>query len=271
MPGTASGLRSDPAARLATLQRGRPEWRRWLALLSEIRRELEGDPWLPASLPTPDPVPPAPLLYGHTIQVDTGRAEQLVHRLASAAAIRYRPDRDEVRRLLAAAIREDESELTDPALSAVARLAVIPVLLGYSRALQGRVSPAWRQGYCPVCGAWPTLAERRGLDRSRWLRCGRCGAGWEVEPLWCSYCGERDHRQLGSLVVEGAGDTLKVDTCESCRGYLKSLAVLQGLPPFELLLQDLETVELDLVARERGYGRPAGVASHESRVTIEGL
>jgi FdhE protein len=76
-----------------------------------------------------------------------------------------------------------------------------------------------------------------------------------VEPLWCSYCGERDHRKLGSLVLDGVGDTLKVDTCESCRGYLKSVATLQTIPPFELLLQDLETVELDLVALERGYER----------------
>jgi len=247
MPGTASGLRSNPAARLAALQLERPEWARWLALLSEIRRELDDQQWQP---------------HDQTIHLDTGRAQHLVHRLADAAAIGYRPDRSEVRRLLAAAIREDESELTklaaeggiDPGvLSAVARLAIVPVLRGYSR---GFASSAWRHGHCPACGSWPTLAERRGLDRSRWLRCGRCCAGWEVEPLWCSYCGERDHRQLGSLVVDGAGDTLKVDTCESCRGYLKSVAVLQALPPFELLLQDLETVELDLIAVNRGYVRP---------------
>jgi FdhE protein len=47
-----------------------------------------------------------------------------------------------------------------------------------------------------------------------------------------------------------------VETCASCRGYLKSIATLQGIPPFELLLRDLETVEFDLVAVERGYGRP---------------
>jgi FdhE protein len=86
-----------------------------------------------------------------------------------------------------------------------------------------------------------------------------------VQPLWCTYCGERDHRKLGSLVPEGEGDMLKVETCESCRGYLKSLATLQAMPPFELLLRDLETVELDLVAVERGYGRPKPVTSRESR------
>jgi hypothetical protein len=31
---------------------------------------------------------------------------------------------------------------------------------------------------------------------------------------------------------------------------------LQAIPAFELLLRDLETVELDLIAMDRGYGRP---------------
>jgi FdhE protein len=82
-----------------------------------------------------------------------------------------------------------------------------------------------------------------------------------VEPLWCTYCGERDHRKLGTLVPDVPRDPLQVDTCESCRGYLKSVATLQAMQPFELLLQDLETVELDLVARERGYVRPESVTS----------
>jgi FdhE protein len=57
-------------------------------------------------------------------------------------------------------------------------------------------------------------------------------------------------------VPEEQGERLNVETCASCRGYLKSVATLQAIPPFDLLLQDLETVELDLIALERGFGRP---------------
>ncbi|MGH7644152.1 MAG: hypothetical protein ACREMR_01065, partial [Gemmatimonadales bacterium] len=46
--------------------------------------------------------------------------------------------------------------------------------------------------------------------------------------------------------------------CETCRGYLKAVTTLQALPPVELAVRDLETVELDLVAVERGYTRPDG-------------
>jgi FdhE protein len=278
MQGTTSRLRTDPASRLAGLRRDRPEWTTWLALLSELRGALgdAGSRDLVTLIPagTTGVTQGAPLLQSYTLlELDTGWLQQLVHRLAAAANHGtsgaqplgpYRPDRGEVVRLLSAVTREDRDDLAAIAakagvepgpLASIAYLAAIPVLANCARLLQSQLPHAWSQGYCPLCGAWPVLAEQRGLDRTRWLRCGRCTGAWEVEPLWCSYCGERDHRKLGSLVLDGAGDTLKVDTCESCRGYLKSIATLQAIPPFELLLQDLETVELDLVALERGYER----------------
>ena len=285
MQGTTSRLRADPAARLAGLRRERPEWGAWLALLSEVGPALESDDHqdLVRLMPSlaGDGVP---LLHLSTLELDAAGLQQLVHRLAAtvkdetgaASLSGYRPDGDEVVRLLGAAIREDSTAIVDIAaaagvepgpLASIAHLAAMPVLARCARLLQHRLPVTWPHGYCPVCGAWPVLAERRGLDRTRWLRCGRCASGWEAEPLRCSYCGERDHRRLGLLLLEGAGDRVKVDTCERCHGYLKSLATLQQIPPFELLLQDLETVELDLVALERGYERPEPVNRLEIRVT----
>jgi FdhE protein len=89
--------------------------------------------------------------------------------------------------------------------------------------------------------------------------------------LCCIYCSEREHERLGSLVLEDEGERLKVETCASCRGYLKSVATLQGIPAFELLLQDLETVELDLVALDRGYQRPQEIGFQlDARVVPRG-
>ncbi len=167
--------------------------------------------------------------------------------------------------LLLAAVRQQRTEMgalaeaagvDRGALTSVAHLAAFPLLQSCGRLLAEQVPHFWPHGYCPVCAAWPILAERRGLDRSRRMRCGRCAGEWEMQWLCCAYCGERDHERLGSLVPEGNGEMLKVETCSSCQGYLKSVATLQGIHPFELLLQDLDTVELDLVALERGFGRP---------------
>lgn len=273
MQRTATGLRVGPAARLAELERQRPEWQTWLTLLREAERALRDPGWhaplhdreLDGMLAVTSDR--APLLHGRTLSVDAGRVEALVRRLASQALQGdiYRPSSVDAMRLVAAALRQDLEEIgalagaagiDRGALTSIAYLAAFPLLQSCGRVLDNHVPRSWKHGYCPICGAWPTLAERRGLDRSRRLRCGRCGGEWQVQWLCCIYCGEREHEHLGSLVPEEQGERLNVETCCSCRGYLKSVATLQGIPPFELLLQDLETVELDLVALERGYGRP---------------
>src|SRR2546422_4393591 len=73
----------------------------------------------------------------------------------------------------------------------------------------------------------------------------------------CVYCGERDHERLGSRVIAGRVEGRTVETCASCHGHLKSLATLQAVAPPDLLVSDLQTVELDLAAWERGF-RPPG-------------
>lgn len=285
MQGTASGLRTDAAARLVELQRQRPEWHSWIAMLGEVERALSDEAWgTPlgdAEVGTVSGSPAdAPLLQGRTVRLDADRVRRLVRRLASQASqgdagsrsLRaYRPSAADAVRLLEAAVRQDLAELgalahqagVDPrALTSVAHLAAFPLLQCCGRLLEDRVPRHWPHGYCPICAAWPILAERRGLDRTRRLRCGRCGGEWEVQWLYCIYCGEREHERLGSLVLEERQEKLKVETCASCRGYLKSVATLQEIPAFELLLQDLETVELDLVALDRGYGRPEECGFH---------
>ncbi|HWN19732.1 MAG TPA: formate dehydrogenase accessory protein FdhE [Gemmatimonadales bacterium] len=280
MQRTASGLRADTAARLAELERQRPEWHAWFRLLSEAERALDDAGWRTPldGAESGDKFVDSedvPLLNGRALQVDADVAQRLVRRLASTAAVGHLPDAASLRwyrpsaadavALIEAAVRQDLTELAALAdaagtergpLISVAHLAALPLLQSCGRLLADQVPRHWPHGYCPICGAWPILAERRGLDRSRRLRCGRCAAEWEVQWLCCAYCDERDHERLGSLVAEDGGETLKVETCSSCQGYLKSIATLQGIPSFELLLRDLETVELDLVAVQRGYGRP---------------
>jgi FdhE protein len=284
MHGTTRGLRSDFSSRLAELERRQPEWRAWLRLLAEVGDALEEDgaptPFAAVELgPSADaPAGVAPLLHGRMLMVDGARLQRLVHRLASIASAResgdlpsaaslrdYRPSRAEAVTLLEAAVQQDRAAIdalavaagVDPAaLGSLGELAALPSLHACRRVLEASVPRHWPHGYCPICAGGPLLVEHRGLDRSRWARCGRCGAAWAAEWLRCLYCGEREHARLGSLVPEAGGDVLKVETCASCRGYLKSVATLVPVPPLELLLRDLETVELDLVALDRGYRRP---------------
>jgi FdhE protein len=280
MPRTTGGLRTDATSRLSELQQQRPEWEVWTRLLAIVEQSAQDDDWSTAlsepDLGTESSASPAdaPLLHRRCLLANLSGIHRLVVRLAAAAPTgsveggipdHYRPSEAEALSLVSAAAVQDNDGietlaatrgLNSGALATLAHLSAYPLLQSCGRQLETGISPSWQHGYCPVCSAWPTLAERRGLDRSRRLRCGRCSTQWEVPWLYCIYCGERNHERLGTLEADGQGEVLKVETCATCRGYLKSIATLQGFPAFELLLQDLETVEFDLVALERGFTRP---------------
>ena len=129
----------------------------------------------------------------------------------------------------------------------------------------------WDRGYCPVCGSWPTLAELIGAEKRRVLRCGRCGTAWSWLVLLCPYCGNDDHRSLGTLTPADVrpGSALpgpaeshsrdRVDVCERCRGYLKAVPSFTPVSTVRLAAEDVATVHLDVGAREAGYMRPGTV------------
>jgi FdhE protein len=146
----------------------------------------------------------------------------------------------------------------DAALTAtVLRLVSYPALAHLAARLAPlRETATWEHGYCPTCGSWPLLGEFRGLDQTRLLRCGLCATAWPFARLRCSFCDNRDHRQLGYLHVDGEQDSCRAATCDACRGYVKMVFTLESLSAPRLLVTDLTTLHLDLAAAERGYFVP---------------
>jgi FdhE protein len=111
----------------------------------------------------------------------------------------------------------------------------------------------WSHGYCPACGSWPALAEIH--DSHRVLRCSFCARAWELKSLSCVYCAAGGDK---FVIFAGSADRpdQRVEICGGCGGYLKTVDVAE-LSPFPLLaIADLETMALDMMAMERGYGRP---------------
>jgi FdhE protein len=170
----------------------------------------------------------------------------------------------------------------DPeALAQLVDLALQPVLWEARAQIAALVDPetldAWYRGFCPVCGSWPVLSELVGSERRRVLRCGRCGSGWPWIVLLCPYCGNDDHRTLGTLheaadddagsggaAASGTGEraaapAARVDTCERCHGYLKGIAAFASYPAVRLAAEDVATLHLDIAARAAGYRRPGEV------------
>ena len=237
----------------------------------------------PASLPTQRlPTfrlrsPGTPLLAGARIPIDAPLADRWVRRVLTMAsevgpeAIGLRAGASDValnaRAFLEAAVDADGDrmdalarslDIDSGALAAVAAIAVMPLLHALHRRFGPleALDPRWDEGWCPLCGGWPHLAEQRGLERTRRLRCARCGGDWAQPGVRCPYCGVVGHEARAALVSEQDGEARKVETCSTCRGYLKSVSTLHAWADDEVALTDLATVDLDLVALERGFERP---------------
>jgi FdhE protein len=112
----------------------------------------------------------------------------------------------------------------------------------------------WLRHYCPTCGSAPAMAQLVGADagRRRLLSCGCCRTRWEFRRTKCPFC-ENDSQRLASVTV-GGETGLRIDYCESCRGYLKTY---DGQGDEGLLLSDWTTLHLDLIAQDRGLKRLA--------------
>jgi FdhE protein len=255
-----------------------PEAASWLGVLAVTLEECGSPAWestaaaatLRSELPSG-----APLIAGARIFINAGLADHWMRRLLTiaaeagpeAASLRVAasdPGRDGLA-LLEAAINADGERIADfaralavnpEALTAAATLAAMPALQALRRRFGAAVDLHWGEGICPFCGGWPLLAEQRGLERTRRLRCGRCGGDWAQAGIRCPYCGVVGHAARSALVSEQDGEARKVETCRACRGYLKSVSTLRAWAGDEVTLADLATIELDLVALEREYERP---------------
>lgn len=216
-----------------------------------------------------------PLLHGQSLRADADRVCRsllILARLAghSDAAVAteqaIKGDRLGCEALLEAVIVQDGEALlrladdagADPLLLAMlGQLAALPLLFACGRSAAPLLAAGhWQAGLCPVCAAWPTLAELRGLERTRWLRCGRCGSGWSFAQGACPFCLTSDRRTRGYLAPEQAREAQRAVTCDACQGYLKTVTTIGPIAPAELGLMDARTVELDVAALDHGYARP---------------
>jgi FdhE protein len=222
----------------------------------------------------------ASLLHGQTLHVDVERQRALLRRLAATLAasgsqdlagldaLFASPDFEPLA-LLSASLMQDaaaietlaaQAVIDETVLAVVAHTASLPLLLACGeRAAPSVESLSWQHGYCPLCAAWPTLAEIRGLARDFVLRCGRCASRWRLVQRRCVFCGCQDQQARDYFAAEQERETRRAVVCDGCHGYLKTIATLGPLSPADLLLHDLQSLELDIAALEHGYERPDGL------------
>jgi FdhE protein len=107
---------------------------------------------------------------------------------------------------------------------------------------------------CPFCGGMPQLSVLRVADESgggRTLQCATCLSEWPFRRVLCAQCGEEDERRLGYF-HSPAFDHLRVDACDTCQHYVKSVD-LTRLGIAVPLVDEVAGAPLDIWAREHGY------------------
>lgn len=143
------------------------------------------------------------------------------------------------------------------ALDFVATCALLPGLSAAAEQLAPLLPETLphEHGSCPLCGSLPYLTALHGKEGRRMAVCSFCAHEYRVRRIACVYCDEGEQKNLKLFqVAEYPG--ARVDVCESCRMYVKTLDYREMdrgyLPP----LDDMATVALDALAQRQGYARP---------------
>jgi FdhE protein len=120
----------------------------------------------------------------------------------------------------------------------------------------GRLVPVG-DGACPVCGAAPVasaIVGWTGAHGSRFCTCWLCATQWHVVRIKCVLCGST--KGIAYQEIDGGTGTIKAETCEICRGYVKILHQHKE-PELDPAADDVASLGLDLLLREAGYRRGA--------------
>jgi FdhE protein len=110
-------------------------------------------------------------------------------------------------------------------------------------------------GACPVCGSAPMTSSVVGWPKAhstRFCTCSLCATMWNVVRVKCLLCSLTE--AISYRAIDGQPDTVKAETCDKCKGYVKILYQVND-PALEPLADDVATVGLDMLLAEEGWKR----------------
>ncbi len=114
---------------------------------------------------------------------------------------------------------------------------------------------AWAFGQCPVCASPPLMGRLMDKAGARHLTCSFCQTEYRAKRLMCPYCGEEDTKKLAVFsAAEEPGYFVHV--CHTCQCYIKTADFREFDRVSVPVLDDLESLTLDMAARGQGYNRP---------------
>jgi FdhE protein len=99
------------------------------------------------------------------------------------------------------------------------------------------------------------LKNEEGVEGARFLVCSSCGYEWRFMRLKCPFCENKEHERLRYFYIEKEGRAYRVDVCEKCKRYIKTLDTKELGEEVIPLIEDIGTLHLDILAQNEGYTR----------------
>lgn len=112
-------------------------------------------------------------------------------------------------------------------------------------------------GACPACGGPPVaslIVEWPNAHGNRFCACSLCSTLWNYVRIRCCSCGTT--KGIGYQEIEGSPGTIKAETCDECRTYVKVMYQNRDVT-IEPVADDIGTLALDMMMREGPYRRAA--------------
>jgi FdhE protein len=110
----------------------------------------------------------------------------------------------------------------------------------------------WNRGFCPICGSEPHMARLLQDGGLRVLECSLCRTEWIFARLACPFCGNDAPDKLRYFQVN-ADRVHRVYCCEVCKRYIKTADERMLGREAVLVVENVVTSHLDLVAEGEGY------------------
>uniref|UniRef100_A0A9E7ZXX3 Protein FdhE homolog n=1 Tax=Bosea sp. NBC_00436 TaxID=2969620 RepID=A0A9E7ZXX3_9HYPH len=176
-------------------------------------------------------------------------------RAALARALAAEPD---AKQAMFAAVLADEVPVEAVAEHIFAAAALQVVAARRSALVDPALPQPVADGVCPCCGGPPVasaVVADLNVEGVRYVQCSLCATQWNHVRVKCVTCGST--KGIAYQEIEGVADTIKAETCDECRTYVKILNRRKA-PELEPVADDVASLGLDLLVTEAGWRR-AGV------------
>jgi FdhE protein len=160
----------------------------------------------------------------------------------------------------------EKLQVNPDVLSFLATNSIKPIYETYAKELKDYVDQErWWKGYCPICGSEPYISELKnegGVEGARFLVCSSCNFEWRFNRLKCPFCENEDHEKHRYFYTEKEGRAYRVDVCEKCKRYIKTVDTNELDKEVIPLLEDAGTLHLDILAQDEGYTKEKNKFKH---------